>query len=64
MKKTLIAALCMISPLAFSANELVYLHYDEAVDGANDYQKQIKINVNLSGNLIIGKLKMAQLFLG
>ncbi|GGI69574.1 hypothetical protein GCM10007978_04340 [Shewanella hanedai] len=64
MKKTLLTALCMISPFAFSANEVVYLHYDETVDGANDYQNHIKINVDLSGNLIIGKTEDGSIISG
>lgn len=64
MKKLLLCTLCAISPFAYSSTEAVYLHYDEVLDGATDYQKQIKLNIDLSGNTVIGKTAAGELISG
>ncbi|ABZ78027.1 hypothetical protein Shal_3482 [Shewanella halifaxensis HAW-EB4] len=64
MKKFLLSTLCVISPFVYSSTEAVYLHYDEVLDGVTDFQKQLKLNIDLSGNTVIGKTEAGALISG
>ncbi|MGI2258966.1 hypothetical protein [Shewanella sp. GXUN23E] len=64
MRKALLSAVLLLSPAVLAGEETVYLHYDDQLDGAMDYQHHVRLNVSLSGNTIIGKTETGAVISG
>lgn len=64
MKKTLLATLLALPMTVSASDETVYLHYDNTLDGVIDYQENLQLKMDLSGNTIIGKTQSGEMVSG
>ncbi|MCL1036049.1 discoidin domain-containing protein [Shewanella submarina] len=64
MRKVLLSAFLLLSPTAMAADNTIFLHFDDQLDGVMDYQQHLRLELGLSGNTIVGKTEAGAMISG